>query len=85
MSEARVAAYIPAGAAGERGKFPAFCADSDIPALLRGGARGSPGNQSGFYRNILTFGRSGIEVPLRVNGPAIAASAWLPLGIRGGP
>ena len=84
MSEVRFAAYVPAGAAGERGKFSAFCADSDIPASLREGARGSPGNQSGFYRNFSTFGGSGIEVPLRVNGPATAASAWLPVGIRSG-
>ena len=45
LNEVRCAADIPAGLAGNRGKFPAFAPDADIPASSCEGALEALGGQ----------------------------------------
>ena len=68
MNEVQSTADVPPGLAGGRGEFITSWWKADIPALLRIVALEPFGWQMGFARNILSLGRSGIEVPSRVNG-----------------
>ena len=47
----RFAADVPSGVADRRGKFAAFLADADTPALLRKGALKSLGRKSDSSHN----------------------------------
>ena len=66
MDEVRLAADVPVGIAGDRGEFPTFSLEADIPALLFTGALESLGGHLDFLRKILCLGKVGIQVPLKV-------------------
>ena len=55
LGEERHAADIPVGNTGNRGMFPAFALDGDVPALLPKGALESLGGQLEFLRGSLNL------------------------------
>ena len=58
------AADITVGIAGAKGNFTAFVLAADIPAFLRKGALEAMGGRLDFFRDTLTLGFGGTEIPL---------------------
>ena len=63
LGEESHAADIPAGIAGNKGKFAAFALDADIPALLREGAAEESGSQLDVSRDPLVLLKQGVTIP----------------------
>ena len=67
MGEARHAGDIPACIARSKGKFSAFAADAEIPALLREGPLETPGGELDLSRDMSTLRKQRVGSPPRVN------------------
>ena len=76
LGEARCAADISLGIAGNRTKFTAFAVEADIPALLRKGAMGALGGQLVVSRDISTLRKQGADNPTRLDnlGPDVLSA-----------
>ena len=67
VGEVRHASDIPAGVAGNTGKFAAFALDADITAPLRDGAMEALGGQLDSPRDSSVLLKRGLPIPLRVD------------------
>ena len=63
LGEVRHAADIPVWIAGDKGRYTPFAPGSDIPALLRRGARRRFGGSWIFLRGSLILRRQGVRIP----------------------
>ena len=59
---------IPAGIVCGRSMLTALLLEAEIPALMRNGVLEAMGGQLDFASNVWAFRRTGVDVPLEVNG-----------------
>ena len=79
--EARCAADIRVGQAGNRGKPTAFALGAEIPALLREGALEALARQWDVSRDISMLRNQGLDIPLELTNLgrdvlSVASSGW---------
>ena len=67
LGRVRHAGDILVGTAEYRSTSTAFALGSDLPALLRKGARKAPGGQLDFPRDVLALRKQGLTIPRRLN------------------